>query len=157
MKFNFAFFSLALMPALAWSADIQIPREVPYYDVNIIQANVVEECKNLGVDLSEHIAQGLANNGLTATKQDKPDIASGLTIDAKISNLSSTGNAWSGHHKSLTVLVKTFKDGQAQTSKIFTRTTRGGFAGGFKGSCEVMDRAAKAIGEDIGRWYKNQG
>ena len=157
MNTYFALLALALFPSLAWSADIQIPREVPYYDINIIQANVVEECKSLGTDLSEHIAQGLAANGLSATKLDKLDVASGLAIDAKISNLSSTGNAWSGHHKSLTVLVKAYKDGQAQTSKTFTRTTRGGFAGGFKGSCDVMDRASKAIGEDIGRWYKAQG
>ncbi len=157
MNAYFALLALAFFPSLAWSADIQIPREVPYYDINIIQANVVEECKSLGTDLSEHIAQGLTANGLNATKLDMPDIANGLTIEAKISNLSSTGNAWLGHHKSLTVAVKTYKDGQALASKVFTRSTRGGFGGGFKGSCEVLDRAAKAIGDDIARWYKGQG
>lgn len=146
---------LALAPGLA-AAEFTFSRLIPYQDESIIQANVIEQCRSLGERLSEHIAQGMTAQGLAVLRVDELDLAQGRALDIKITNLVSAGNAFIGHRKSLTVSVKAYANGEVVHSKVFSRNTMGGVTGGFKGSCDVLERAAEAIGKDVGRWFKER-
>lgn len=149
---------IASAPILTSAAEleIKIPSQVPYQDVEAIQDNVVAECKTLGSDFSEHIAKGLESEGFSAKQIDPLDTSTGTVFDVKITQVYSGGNAFIGHMKSVSAIVTVYKDGKPLPAKKFKRDTRGGFAGGFKGSCSVLDRSINAIGIDIARWYKKQ-
>ena len=158
MKPSIYILALAFSPVLALSAqmEIKIPREVPYQDESSIQENVLAQCKTLGSDFADHIAKALQDEGYAVNKVDALDTSTGLVFDVKITNAFSAGNAFIGHMKSVSAVVKVYKDGQPLPAKSFKRDTRGGFAGGFKGSCDVLDRSTTAIGKDIAVWYKKQ-
>lgn len=158
MKLSIYAVTLAFAPMLALSAEaeIKIPREVPYQDVSSIQDNVVSQCKTLGSDFANHIAKALEGEGFTVSMVDALDTSTGLVFDVKITNAFSAGNAFIGHMKSVSAIVNVYKDGKPLPAKKFKRDSRGGFAGGFKSSCGVLDRSTTAIGKDIAAWYKKQ-
>lgn len=155
-KKRFLLLAALFSPVIAISAEteVSIPQHVSYYDKNIIQENVQRECTTLGSDLSAHIAQAMEANGYKVRRIDASELGQPPMLDVKITNLMSAGNAFFGHKKSVTVMVKMQKDGQGGEPKSFTRATMGGIAAGFKSSCQVLDRAIEAIGKDIARWYK---
>lgn len=71
------------------------------------------------------------------------------------------GGAWSGP-KSMSIQATLIENGKpTQTTKL-TRTTTGGAFGGFKGTCSLIERCAKALGKDLATWaadpqHKQQG
>jgi hypothetical protein len=142
--------------ALAAQPAVAIPQNIEYYDVNIIQDNVVRECATLGADLSSYVAQNLESTGYAVKRVPPAEMSSGPSIDVKIMNLMSAGNAFTGHKKNVSVSAKIQNDGKVTDSKSFTRSSMGGFAAGFKSSCAVLDRTVEALGRDIANWYRGR-
>jgi hypothetical protein len=63
------------------------------------------------------------------------------------------GGAWSGA-KSVTVKGTLKENGKTIGSFIGTRYSGGGFFGSFKGTCSILGRCVKALGDDIARWLQ---
>ena len=61
------------------------------------------------------------------------------------------GGAWSGP-KSMSIRVDVRKGGIIVDSTVLTRSSGGGAFGGFKGTCAILDRVAKALGKDVAVW-----
>ncbi len=68
--------------------------------------------------------------------------------------LGSGGGAWSGA-KSLTIHGVLKDNGKEIASFDARRISGGGAFGGFKGTCSILGRSAKALGKDVALWLRN--
>ncbi|MGF6780652.1 hypothetical protein [Paraburkholderia sp. GAS334] len=64
------------------------------------------------------------------------------------------GGAWSGP-KAITVTADLVEDGNVVRHTKINRWSMGGFFGGFKGTCSILDRSAVAISKDLSRWVRD--
>jgi hypothetical protein len=152
---SFAAVSLIAMGSVAQAASYQIPDNIGYKDVTIIPSNIVEECKELGRQLSGSLAAELTKTGAEVHRVATLDAAAGPVIDIKISNMVSAGNAFIGHRKSASVWVELRQGSEVLGAKGFTRDTMGGAFAGFKGSCTVLERAVLVLGKDVAQWTQS--
>ena len=74
----------------------------------------------------------------------------------KIVNATSRGNAYTGHHKSVSIEAELFENGQLVDTYTGSRNSTGGFAGRFKGSCSVLARCVNTLGNDVSKWLKKK-
>ena len=68
----------------------------------------------------------------------------------------SAGNAFIGHRKSASVKAELYQDGKLIDSADYTRNSSGGFLGGFKGSCSVLEHTVNTLGNDVAKWLKKK-
>jgi len=146
-----------LLPAAASAQGVQISRDVPYAEDARIPENIKRECATLGQKLSTFLAQYSEQNGVATVAVDAVDAGSeGRVLVVEITDAMSSGNAFTGHRKSMSVRGELFVDGVSQGHVDFTRNSGGGFAGGYKGSCAVLGRCTKALGKDLAGWLAEQ-
>lgn len=78
----------------------------------------------------------------------------GRALSMKITDVSRAGGgAWSGS-KFVTVEGTLWQDGKVAGTFRATRHSRGGAFGGYKGTCAILGRCAKAVGKDIAGWAR---
>ena len=65
------------------------------------------------------------------------------------------GGAWSGS-KSMSIRADIRKGGTIVDSTVLSRSSRGGAFGGFKGTCEILDRVVKVLGKDVAVWLSRE-
>ncbi len=145
--------AMGLLPVAAVAADtVTIPKPVPYVQDNDIAGNIKRECK-INDQLADFIAQAAKEHGVqTAFAATVNPQMPGSILDVQIKDAVSEGNAWLGHHKSTTVIGKLYRNGQLVGSFRGRRNSMGGMFAGYKGSCSVLGRTVKALGNDIGAW-----
>ena len=137
------------------AAEIRMQSPVPYAESSIIADNIKRECV-LDARLGEFVRQhGAALGHQVQLSSEAPDKAQGTVLQLEIVDAQSAGNAWVGHHKATSVRGVLFKDGARSAGFTARRMSRGGFGGGFKGSCSVLGRTIDVIGEDIAKWLSN--
>lgn len=61
------------------------------------------------------------------------------------------GGSWSGP-KSITMRADLVQDGKVLQTTVKRRSSSGGVLGGFKGTCDILERDAQALGKDIAHW-----
>ena len=153
------FLSFALLstaPELA-AEPVQVPRSVPYAEDARVAENIKRECTTLGTKLATFLANSAAAKGLEVAAADAVDPqAPGRVFVVEITDVASGGNAFIGHRKSMSARGELFVDGVSQGDVDFTRNSGGGFGGGFKGSCAVLGRCTKALGQDLAGWLAEQ-
>jgi chorismate synthase len=162
--FRFLITSLAMLLALESSiasagseVAIQIPRNVPYASEATVAENVRNECTDLGTRLATSLQQFAAKHGVATVVVDEIDPkASGAVFQVEIVNVFSAGNAFIGHRKSMEARGELFVNGVSRGQVDFTRNSGGGFGAGFKGSCSVLARCSKTLGNDFAKWLKEQ-
>lgn len=149
-------FALLFTPAV-YAADITINQTVKFHDEKVIQTNIKSECVNLGPKLVASTEAAVQKNGWSVIKKDEIDTtASGVSLKLTIANAHSGGNAFIGHQKSVSIIAELFKDGKLVDTFTGNRSSSGGFAGGFKGSCAVLERCVNTLGKDVSAWLKKQ-
>ena len=135
---------------------IAIQTMIPWAENNTIARKIKAECTELPAKLSNFIRDYSAANGIgviqkqKVSKQDK-----GKVLIVKITDAVSSGNAFIGHRKAVTVSGTLYDNGKSIANFRGMRVSGGGFFGGFKSSCSVLGRTVKALGSDIGRWLKD--
>lgn len=153
IKSTLAAFAL-LFAAGASAQALQVQRPVPYSEDGDIADNIKQECK-INEQLADFIQEYAKKNGIEVTFTDGPvDTAAGRALDVRITNAISMGNAFMGHQKGTTVAGTLYENGQKVASFKARRHSMGGAFAGYKGSCSVLGRTVKAIGEDIAGWLK---
>lgn len=157
MKYkNLLAFALLFTPAV-FAADITINQAVTYHDEKIIATKIKTECVNLGPKLVASTAEAVQKNGWSVIKKDSVDgTAAGVSLKLTIANAHSSGNAFIGHHKSVSIIAELFKDGKLVDTYTGDRSSSGGFGGGFKGSCAVLERCVNTLGKDVSEWLAKQ-
>lgn len=138
---------------LKQSINVYLDDKIPYYDSLIIASNIKQECSSLGSALSNYIRTHSNDYNINIIQVEDPSaINSGLVLDLKIRSAVSAGNAWTGHKKQVLIAAELLKDGKKVKDFTASRNSMGGFWGGFKGSCDVLDRTVNALGSDTAVW-----
>lgn len=150
---------LAMAGALVAAAGAQagefaVQRSVPYGEDSIVAGNIKRECA-IDSQLSEALQRFAGASGHRVERVETLDTASGQALKMEFHDAQSSGNAWIGHRKSVTVRGWLYRDGEQVAKFVARRNSGGGFAGGFKGSCAVLERTVTAIGKDIAGWLDN--
>ena len=141
-------------PALAKptiKTPIHIQSIIPYAKGNHIASNIKSECL-LNTQLSEFIAKHAEENGMTIVRGKASSNAKGHVLLIEITDAISSGNAFIGHRKFVSIKGTLYKDGKKLAGFSGRRNSMGGFWGGFKGSCSVLGRTVEALGGDVARW-----
>lgn len=148
-----AFLFVALAASAAAGDPVQIPRNVPYRDIEMIPANVVSECTTLGTAFGTSLEKHAAKLGIATVVVDEilPS-TEGRVFRVQITELASGGNAFIGHRKSMTARGELFVNGESKGTVELTRKSSGGFGAGFKGSCSVLARCSNTLGSDFANW-----
>ena len=148
-------FIFALLVAQgAVASETYVQKAVPYSGDSIVAGNIKREC-SVDTQLAAALKRFADASGNGIQLVDSLDVAAGQALRMEIVDAQSAGNAWIGHRKSVTVQGWLSRDGQQVATFIARRNSGGGFAGGFKGSCSVLERTVNAIGRDISEWLKN--
>lgn len=143
---------LAIVALPASAGEVRIENPVPFSESAFIADNIKNEC-SIGAALSGSLIANAARHGSTVVVgQVGPDSGSGRSLKLEVVEAQSAGNAFTGHFKSSAVRGVLFEDGAQVATVTARRISRGGVMGGFKGSCQVLDRTATAIGEDLAQW-----
>jgi hypothetical protein len=161
-KLSFGFFVLAVAmvataPGVAAAGPIAVPANIPYDAEGVVPENVVRECTQLGAKIASFIKEFSDKNGTAVELVNEVDFASAPSaLRVEIFNVVSSGNAFIGHNKSMSVRVELLASGKVKAKTSFSRNSMGGFGAGFKGSCSVLGRVTKALGKDIADWLSQQ-
>ncbi len=135
---------------------IAIQVMIPYSENSTIQKKIKLECTELQTDLSNFIRDYSAAKGIGIVQKAKVSQSDkGKVLVVSITNAESSGNAFIGHRKSVTVSGSLYENGKSLGTFRGMRVSGGGFFAGFKGSCSVLGRTVKALGSDISLWLKN--
>ena len=136
---------------------IQIPSDVPFTSEATVAENIRNECTTLGSRLAKSLEQFAAKYGVpTVVVDESGPTALGRVFHVEITNVFSAGNAFIGHRKSMAARGELFENGISVAKVDFTRDSGGGFGAGFKGSCSVLARCTKTLGNDFAKWLKER-
>lgn len=82
---------------------------------------------------------------------------SGQALSMKIVDVAGAGGgAWSGA-KHVAVEGTLWENGKVKGTFRAVRYSGGGAFGGYKGTCAILGRCAKAIGKDVAGWMESPG
>lgn len=142
----------ATLAGAAHAAPVSMLNPVPYADNAIVAGKIKREC-TIDVQLADAIKRFAGEKGQqVAFVQGDLAAAPGDTLKLEITDAVSDGNAWMGHHKSVTVRGALMRDGAKVAGFVGRRDSRGGMWGAYKGSCSVLERTVDAVGEDVAAW-----
>lgn len=80
---------------------------------------------------------------------------SGKNLTMKIVGIQGAGGgAWSGA-KSVTIAGELRENGKLVGTFTAARHSGGGAFGGYKGTCSILGRCTKTLGQDVARWLKD--
>jgi hypothetical protein len=145
-------FAIGTMQAAQAADAVLVQRPVPFNEDADVPGAVRRECK-LDEQLPDFVAQYGREKGITVNFAQQVSASSpGRALVMEFTDVVSEGNAFIGHHKSVTVKGKLYQDGKLVGSFKGRRNSMGGAFGGFKGACSVLGRSVKALGEDIAGW-----
>jgi hypothetical protein len=128
--------------------------EIVFSDDAGVPAAVEQEC---------NLLQGLSGNIKTAAASQYASILEGSVsapadadvLKVEIINLVGPGGgAWSGG-KSVLIKGSLTKKGQHVGSFKALRVSSGGVWGGYMGTCAILGRCIKTLGEDVAGWLKH--
>ena len=135
--------------------DVKVAAVIPFSKSNNIASNIKDEC-NLGEQLSRFIGESSDKHGMKVSRVGVLNSGKAKNVlMVEISDAVSMGNAFMGHRKSISIGGTLYKDGKMVKTFKGRRITGGGAFGGYKGSCAVLGRSAKALGKDVALWLKN--
>lgn len=143
---------LGLLAAPAGAQQLQVQQPVPFAEDNDISDNIKKECT-----IQDQLADFVKEFSPTPVvfTSGPVDTAHGEALQLEITDAISLGNPFLGHQKATKVKGTLWRDGKKVASFKARRNSMGGAFAGYKGSCSVLGRTVKAIGEDIGGWLKN--
>jgi hypothetical protein len=137
--------------AMADTIHVQDP--IPFSETSYIADNIKAECR-MGAQLATSLGSNAPKFGNSIAFDEAP-ADQGRVLKLELVEAQSAGNAFSGHFKSATVRGVLMQDGQKVANVTARRVSRGGAFGGFKGSCDVLERVVTAIGSDLAEWLAN--
>lgn len=136
----------------ATAGSVKVMRNIPYKKGSKIALNIRQECK-ITEQLSEFTQVYGEDRGIDVVRV--PRVTSkdkGQVLKMEITDAVSQGNAFIGHRKYTAIEGSLYKDGKKVSTFTAARFSGGGFFGAYKGSCSVLGRTVKALGEDVAMW-----
>lgn len=138
----------ALGLASSAAAGTQVLKDIPFAETTDVRAAVREQCK-LGTKLAGFIAESNASVELVEK------LGGGSVLVIHITEVHAPGGGAFSGPKWLESKGTLKKGGKAVASFRAKRFTTGGVFGAFKGTCAIIARTTKVMGQDIGAWLEN--
>lgn len=116
-----------------------------------IGENIKRECGVEG-SIAKEVFQKVSERypGAEQNQGVDPNDAEALVLNVTILAVSGYGGGgWSGS-KSIYIQAEVLRKGRVAASRMFNRASKG--FGGISGTCDIMDRIAVALGQDVGMW-----
>ncbi len=154
MKFVSGLLLLSFLSGSAFAAadEIQLARSIPFAEDSEVAGKIMREC-TLQTQLADFIKEFATKGGHKIRLVDAVDeAAEGKVLVIEIRDAISEGNAWLGHRKSTSARGRLFENGVEIGNFKIRRNSMGGAFGGYKGSCSVLGRTVKIMGQDIALW-----
>jgi hypothetical protein len=130
-------------------------KPVPFADSSFVRKEVRAECQ-LQDRLPEFIAEFAKGDfGKVEFSNELGSAGPGKVLFVEITDVTESGNAWTGRSKALTIKGELREGGKVIGSFRSRRSTSGGAFGGYKGSCAFLGRCAKTLAKDVAQWLKN--
>lgn len=126
-----------------------------YRDPKMVAKKIRTECSNLGKVMSDSAVKFAKAKDVKIVQKNKvrkEDKGNNMIVE--IFNAQSSGNAFIGHYKSMAIRGYLYSNGKLVDEVEFSRRSNGGMGGGFMGSCTVLRKVAKKLGEDLSLWAK---
>ena len=146
--------SPVVKPSASTAKPTYISTNIPYRKGTHVPPAVRQEC-NLGQSLSQFIDNAAEDNssGVVQTANLKKSKGRVLSID--ITNVHGLGGGAYSGAKSVTIEGTLKENGKVVGTFTGSRYSGGGFWGGFKGTCSILGRCVKALGNDVALWLEN--
>ena len=114
-----------------------------------IDSRIKAEC-NLNSQIIDYLKIYGAKNNLNFVVTDNKNSKEN-TLNLTIDNAVSSGNAFIGHRKFVSISGKLKNQGKTYSFKA-ARKSGGGFLGGYKSSCAVLGGTVKRLARDTAEW-----
>jgi hypothetical protein len=138
--------------ALAGEGTLTVAKKAPYNKSLSVPDAVRAECAletKVPEFVQEFAKKGFDNVVLTDAVSAK---TAGKALSMKIVDITGTGGgAWSGP-KHVTIEGTLWQNGKVAGTFVASRYSGGGAFGGYKGTCAILGRCAKALGKDVATW-----
>lgn len=143
-------FCVGFLATSASAGGVSAPRSIPFASGSNATDAVKRECK-----LETKIPAYLVQYDSSVTLVDNVKSAKGRALHLEIADVHAPGGGGMTGLKRVVVTGKLYENGKLIGSFRDQRTSTGGYWGGYKGTCGILQRCAKAIGKDIANWLKN--
>jgi hypothetical protein len=148
-RFALAAGALVLAASPAFAQATKVPRSIPFANNAAVPEAVRNQCE-LNTKVPEFIAQSA---GSSVELVDGPvSRKAGRTLEMEITEVHAPGGGAFSGAKWMSVNGTLYDQGKQIGSFRAKRYSTGGAFGAFKGSCAIIGRCAKAIGQDIAGW-----
>lgn len=132
---------------------VRMQRSTPYADSSHVARKIRKECTDYQEKFSAYAEEFGRKMGVDIQRVDQVDPSDGgAVLVVEITEAVSQGNAFIGHRKFSEIEGTLYRDGEKVASFVGARNSMGGAFAGYKGSCSVLGRTAKALGKDIAEW-----
>jgi hypothetical protein len=143
---------LLVAAPMVFADSIKVARSIPYAEDAEIAGKIRRECQ-IQTQLADFIKEFGAKAGHDIQLVENVDPAGeGKVLVVEIRDAISEGNAFLGHRKRTSARGKLYENGEEIASFKAARNSMGGAFAGYKGSCSVLGRTVKVMGEDIAKW-----
>lgn len=144
-----ALFLASAAVGVANAGEIGVVKAAPFDKDAAVPAAVKAEC-DLETKIPNYVFAEAKGEVEGLTFVDKP--GAGRTLSMTIKSVAGAGGgAWSGP-KQITIEGKLTEKNKVVGTFVGTRVSGGGAFGGYKGTCKILDRCAKALGKDVAGW-----
>ncbi|CAG2131561.1 hypothetical protein LMG19282_00518 [Cupriavidus campinensis] len=148
--------ALLCVPAFAANTQVLLETPVTYAPGAGVVDKVREECQ-----IESMLATRVSDVLRRRNKGGDGKLAAGAEAgEAQVMRLQIThvlgvgGGAWTGP-KAITVNAELIEGGKVARHVKLNRWSIGGFWGGFKGTCSILNRSAVALAKDLNRWARD--
>jgi hypothetical protein len=136
-------------PAEQELPEVKVLRVIPFSEGSQIADKIRSECQ-----LQTQVPHFLDQQSKQVTLVDADPGKAGLVLELSIEEVFAPGGgAWSGP-KWMAVVGTLREDGREIARFRAKRLSGGGMFAGYKGTCAIVGRCAKAIGSDIATWLE---
>jgi hypothetical protein len=141
-------FALAEVPTAA-AETTKLQRTIPFAANAPVPAAVREQCA-LQTKVPEFVAQAAGSS--VELVDGAVDRKKGRVLELEITEVHAPGGGAFSGPKWMSVKGELYDKGKQIGSFRAKRYSTGGAFGGFKGTCSIIGRCTKAIGDDIAGW-----
>lgn len=138
------------LPAAAGNGTVRVLRSIPFSKGASVPEKVQEGCK-LQTKVPYFLSQYSSEVELVDGKLGR----SGRTLQLEITEVHAPGGGAFSGPKWMSVSGVLRNNGHRVAGFTGSRASTGGFFGGYKGTCSIVGRCAKALGSDIAKWLKD--
>lgn len=139
--------------AAARAKAIRVQSATPY-GKNVFVPDAVRRQCVIQVQLPQFLEAYASQHDIAVVEGSTVPARRGRVLQLHITNvLGAAGGAWTGA-KAVSVEGKLFVNGKVKGSFTATRYSGGGAFGAYKGTCAILGRCVKTLGQDIANWLQ---